>query len=179
CSVLPRPKRKRVRDTWHLIDAKLGAYVRGQLVLVVLVGAVLSLAFYATGLRYWLLVGCFAGIVELVPVVGPLIAGALAIGVGLTQSISIAIFAGVAVLVVRQLEDYLIVPRVLGHSVGLSPLMVLTSVTAIGVLFGGFAVILAIPIASVLATLIDVVVRDKDPTEEQLPPLIFNRRAGD
>ena len=50
CSLLPRPKRKRARDTWELIDAKLGAYVRGQAVLIVLVGTVLSLAFWAIGL---------------------------------------------------------------------------------------------------------------------------------
>ena len=60
CSLLPRPKRKRVRDTWELIDAKLGAYVRGQAVLVVLVGIVLSLAFWAIGLPYWILIGAFA-----------------------------------------------------------------------------------------------------------------------
>ena len=61
CSLLPRPKRKRVRDTWELIDAKLGAYVRGQAVLIVLVGTVLSLAFWAIGLPYWILLGAFAG----------------------------------------------------------------------------------------------------------------------
>jgi hypothetical protein len=54
------------------------------------------------------------------------------------------------VLAVRLLEDYLVIPRVMGHSVGLSPLVVLVSVTTVGILFGGFAVILAIPIASVV-----------------------------
>ena len=49
CSLLPRAKRKKVRDTWELIDAKLGAYVRGQALLIVLVAVVLSLAFWAIG----------------------------------------------------------------------------------------------------------------------------------
>ena len=97
CSLLPRPRRKKVRDTWELIDAKLGAYVRGQALLIVLVGAVLSLAFWAIGLPYWLLIGAFAGIVELIPVVGPLAAGALAVGVGLTVSWQTALAAGLAV----------------------------------------------------------------------------------
>ena len=61
CSLLPRPKRKTVRDTWDLIDLKLGAYVRGQALLIVLVGVVLSLAFWAIGLPYWLLVGASPG----------------------------------------------------------------------------------------------------------------------
>ena len=168
CSLLPRPRRKKVRDTWDLIDAKLGAYVRGQALLIVLVGTVLSLAFWAIGLPYWLLVGAFAGVVEIVPVIGPLAAGALAVGVGLTVSWQTALAAGLAVLVVRLLEDYLVIPRVLGDAVGLTPLVVLVAVTACGLLFGGFAVILAIPLAAVAATLIDVIVRDKDPAERRM-----------
>ena len=131
CSLLPRPKRKKVRDTWELIDAKLGAYVRGQALLIVLVAMVLSLAFWAIGLPYWLLIGAFAGLVEIIPVVGPLAAGALAVGVGLTVSWQTALAAGLAVLVVRLLEDYIVIPRVLGDAVGLTPLVVLVSVTAV------------------------------------------------
>ena len=179
CSLLPRPHRKKVRDTWNLIDAKLGAYVRGQAVLMVLVGAVLSLAFWAIGLPYWLLIGAFAGVVELVPVLGPLVAGALAVGVGLTVSWQTALAAGLAVLVVRLLEDYLVIPRVLGDAVGLTPLVVLVSVTACGLLFGGFAVILAIPLAAVIATLIDVIVRDKDPADEDVPTVIFPAKEAE
>ena len=82
CSVLPRPKRKTVRDTWELIDLRLGAFVRGQAVLIVIVAAILSAGFWAIGLPYWLLVGAFAGLVEIVPVIGPLVAGIVAIGVG-------------------------------------------------------------------------------------------------
>jgi predicted PurR-regulated permease PerM len=110
---------------------------------------------------------------EIVPVIGPLLAGAAAIGVGLTVSWHVALAAGLAVLIVRLLEDYLILPRVLGRAVGLSPLLVLVSVFAVGVLFGGFAVLLAIPIAAVLATLVDVVVRGKDPAEEDVPTVLF------
>ena len=179
CSLLPRPKRKKVRDTWELIDAKLGSYVRGQALLIVIVGTVLSITFWAIGLPYWILVGAFAGIVELVPVVGPLAAGALAVGVGLTVSWQTALAAGVAVLVVRLLEDYLVIPRVLGDAVGLTPLVVLISVTACGLLFGGFAVILAIPLAAVIATLIDVIVRDKDPAEEEVPAVIFSAQDAE
>jgi predicted PurR-regulated permease PerM len=179
CSLLPRPNRKKVRDTWSLIDAKLGAYVRGQAVLILLVGTVLSLIFWAIGLPYWLLIGAFAGVVEIVPVIGPLAAGALAVGVGLTVSWQTAAAAGLAVLVVRLLEDYIVIPRVLGDAVGLTPLVVLVAITACGLLFGGFAVILAIPFAAVIATLIDVIVRDKDPAQEDVPAVIFPAKEAE
>ncbi len=177
CSLVPRPKRKLIRDTWMLIDLKLGAFVRGQLILVGAVATALSLAFWAIGEPYWLLIGAFAGVVEIVPVIGPISAGALAVGVGLTASTTVAILAGVVVLVVRLLEDYLVIPRVLGDAVGLTPLVVLVSVTSVGILFGGFAVILAIPIAAAASTLIDVVVRHRDPAEEAVPTVLFP--AGD
>jgi predicted PurR-regulated permease PerM len=172
-SLAPRPRRKRIRDTWNLIDLKLGAFVRGEALLIVLVGTVLSIAFAVIGLRYWLLVGAFAGIVEIVPVIGPLVAGALAIGVGLTQSWHVALAAGLAVLCVRLLEDYLVLPKVLGDATGLSPLVVLFSVSAVTILFGGFAVLLAVPLAAVVATLVDVVVRGRDPADEEVPTVLF------
>jgi predicted PurR-regulated permease PerM len=172
-SLLPRPRRKLVRDTWNLIDLKLGAYVRGQALLILLVGTVLSLIFWAIGLPYWILIGAFAGVVEIIPVIGPLTAGALAVGVGLTVSWELGLAAGVAVLVVRLLEDYIVIPRVLGEAVGLSPLLVLFSVTSVALLFGEFAVLLAIPLAAVISTLVDVIVLNKDPAEEDLPAVIF------
>ena len=172
-SMVPRKHRRVTRDTWVLIDPKLGAFVRGQLLLIVLVAVILSAGFFAIGLPYWLLIGCFAGVVEIVPIIGPLAAGALAVGVGFTQSWHMALFAGLILLGVRELEDYIVVPRVLGHATGLSPLLVLFSVTAVGILFGGFYVLLAIPIAAVLATLVDVVVRNVDPAEQEVPGLLF------
>jgi predicted PurR-regulated permease PerM len=178
-SLLPRPKRKKMRDTWDLIDLKLGAFVRGECVLILLVGTALSLLFLAVGEPYWLLIGPFAGVVEIVPLIGPIAAGALAIGVGFTVSWHVALYAGLCVLGVRLAEDYLVVPRVLGDAVGLSPLLVLISVTAVGILFGGFAVILAVPLAAVFATLIDVVVRDRDPAAEEVPTVLFSAKEAE
>ncbi len=172
-SLLPVKRRRIVRETWDLIDLKLGAYVRGQIVLVTLVATVLSLCFWAIGLPYPLLLGIFAGLVEVIPVIGPLAAGAAAIGIGLTVSWQTALIAGLIVLVVRLLEDYIVIPRVLGEAVGLTPLTVLVSVTAVALLFGGFAVLLAIPLAATLATLIDVVIRNRDPAAEDPPAVLF------
>jgi predicted PurR-regulated permease PerM len=165
--------RKRVHDTWILIDQKLGAFVRGQLLMIAFVSTVLSLAFWGIGLPYWLLLGVFAGLVEMVPVIGPLAAGVLAVGVAATQSWEQAILAAVAVYGLRLAQDYVINPRVLGHAVGLSPLIVLVTASVVGILFGAAYVILSVPIAAALATLIDVFVRDRDPAEEPVPTVIF------
>jgi predicted PurR-regulated permease PerM len=172
-SLAKRDNRKRIRGTWNLIDAKLGAYVRGMLLMMTFVSTVLSFAFWLDGLPYWLLVGVFAGVVEVVPVVGPLIAGVTAVGLGLTVSVTTAIGAAIAVWGLRLLQDYVIGPRVLGHAVGLSPLIVLLTVTSVGILIGPAYVLLATPFAAVLATIVDVAVFDKDPATEDVPAVIF------
>lgn len=172
-SLVPRRHKRVVHDTWELIDLKLGAFVRGELVLVCFVSALLSLAFWAIGEPYWILLGIFAGLVELIPIIGPLAAGLVAIGAGFTVSWHTALFAALAVFAVRMLEDYIVVPKVLGHAVGLSPLVVLVSVTALGLLLGGLYVLLAIPLAAILATLVDVTIRDRDPAHEEVPTVLF------
>ena len=172
-SFLPRPRRKTVRDTWTLIDQKLGAFVRGELVLIAFVSTLASIALWAVGEPYWLLIGIAVGILEIVPVVGPLAALVLAVGAGLTVSWHTAVLAGSALLVIRLTEDYLVTPRVLGGAVGLSPLLTLIAVSVTGVLLGGFYVLLSVPIASLLATVVDVSLRGVDPAEVEVPTVIF------
>jgi predicted PurR-regulated permease PerM len=169
----PRSQRKTIRDTWTLIDQKLGAFVRGQLVLIAFVSIVASIAFFAVGEPYWLLIGICTGILEIVPVIGPLAALVLAVLVGLTASWHVALFAGIALLAIRLFEDYLVTPHVLGGAVGLPPLLTLVAVSFTGILLGGFYVLLAIPIASLLATIVDVALRGVDPAEVELPTVIF------
>jgi predicted PurR-regulated permease PerM len=175
-SLVPRKSRRVVKDTWRLVDGKLGAFVRGQLLMITFVSTVLSLAFWQIGVPYWLLLGAFAGLVEILPVVGPFIAGAAAIGAGLTVSWHTAALAAVAVYGLRLFQDYILNPRVLGHAVGLTPLTVLVVVSAVGILFGPLFVPIATPFAAVLATLLDVLVRGKDPAEEEVPKVLFSAR---
>ena len=171
--LLPRPKRKRVRDTWTLIDQKLGAFVRGELILIAFVSVLASITFVLAGEPYWLLLGIAVGILEIVPVVGPLVALGVTVAAGLTVSWHVAALAGGGLLAIRLVEDYAVTPRVLGGSVGLPPLLTLVSVSVIGILIGGFYVLLSIPLASIVATVVDVAVRDVDPAEVETPTVLF------
>ena len=174
---VPLSRRKTVRDTWELIDLKLGAFVRGQIMMIVLVSTVVSAAFWVVGEPYWLLLGITVGLVEIVPVVGPLIGLLLTVGVGLTVSWQTAALAGGALLAIRLLQDYVVNPRVFGGVVGVSPLVVMVSAIAVATLFGPFYVLLSVPIASLAVTVIDVAARGKDPAEAETPTVLF--AAGD
>ena len=74
-------------------------------------------------------------------------------------------------------QDYVINPRVMGGAVGLSPLIVMTNAIAVATLFGPFYVLLSVPIASLVVTIIDVAVRGRDPAEAEVPTVLFP--AGD
>jgi predicted PurR-regulated permease PerM len=173
-SLVPRPRRKKLRDTWHLIEKKLGAFIRGQIVMVTFVSTVASLIFLEVGEPYWLLIGMTTGFLEIVPVVGPTAAIVIAAAAGLTVSWHTAVFATGALLALRVLQDYLISPRYLGGAVGLPPLLVLISVSVVGILIGPFYVLLSVPIASVIVTVVDVVVRGIDPAEADTPTVLFS-----
>jgi predicted PurR-regulated permease PerM len=173
-SFIERPKRRKIRDTWELIDLRLGAFVRGELLLITIAALLISGSFWIVGEPYWLLLGIAIAILEIVPIVGPLIGVVLAAGAGLTVSWHTAALAVGALLVIRVLQDYILNPRVMGGVVGLSPLIVLISVSMVGILFGGFYVLLSVPIASVVATVVDVVLRGVEPAEESVPKLLFS-----
>ena len=162
-ALAPEPKRAKARTTYLEIDRRLGAYTRLKFLMVFAIGLVLSVGFYAVGLHYWLLVGGFVSLVEIVPVIGPLVGAVLVVAVGLPQSLHVVALALLVVVVVRTVQSYVVNPHLMGHSVGLSPLVTLVSVSVVGLLFGAFAVILAIPATSAVATLIDVLVLDHEP----------------
>jgi putative heme transporter len=177
--LVPRRRRLIVRETWNLIDLKLGAYVRGQLLMITFVSTVLSTSFALIGLPYWLLLGPLAGLLEIVPVIGPLFAATAAVLVGLTIDWQHALLAAIAVFGLRLLQDYVINPHVFGRAVGLSPLIVLVSVSAVGLLFGGVYVLLAVPLASLFATLADVFVMHRNPARQDVPAVIFTARDSE
>jgi predicted PurR-regulated permease PerM len=158
----PEAKREKARATYLAIDRRLGAYTRLRFAMVFAVGAVLSAGFYVIGLNYWLLVGAFVGLIEIVPMIGPLVGSILVLAVGVPQSLHVAGLSLLWLVVVREFQNYVVNPRI-GRTVGLSPLVTLLCVSVVGVLFGGLAVILAVPFTSAVATLIDVLVLDHEP----------------
>jgi predicted PurR-regulated permease PerM len=172
----PESKRETARATYLAIDRRLGAITRLRFLMVFAVGAVLSAGFYVIGLNYWLLIGAFVGLVEIVPVIGPLFGAILVVSVGLPQSVHIAALALLWLVFVREFQSYVVNPRI-GQTVGLSPLVTLLSVAVVGVLFGGLAVILAVPFTSAVATIIDVLVLGHEPPAVQARRPLRLRRS--
>jgi predicted PurR-regulated permease PerM len=141
----------------------LNGYLRGEILLIAIVSASLYIVLTILGIKFALTLAVFSGIAEIVPVVGPITAGAVAIAVilltntanfGLT-SIQAAILVAIIYFVLRQLEDYFIIPQVMEKMTKLPPFIIFFSVVAGGHFAGILGLILAVPTAAVIKLLIE------------------------
>ena len=147
---VPMERRKRIRAVIDEVEATVGAYLAGQLLLGLLVGAATLVAYLLIGLPYAVALAMLAGLFELVPLVGPVLSAAVALLVALTNDPSKAVWVVVTAVVIQALENYILVPRVVGQSVGVNPLVTLLALLALGSLFGIPGALVAVPLAAII-----------------------------
>jgi predicted PurR-regulated permease PerM len=158
---LPSEQRQRAFVVWEDIERRIGGWTRGQFTLCLIVGILSTIAYGIMGLNYWVALGIFAGITELIPFIGPILGGAAAAMVALTESWQKALLVVVFVIILQQVESSFLVPRVMRNAVGMSPLTVVLAVLAGSTLYGPLGAILAIPIGAAVQALIQEYVRDQ------------------
>ncbi|WP_201155532.1 AI-2E family transporter, partial [Rhodobaculum claviforme] len=155
--LLPRANVLRVRALGRDIDAALAGYVRGVVMVCLILAVYYAIALTVAGLSYGLLVGVVAGLISFVPYVGAFVGGALAIGLALYElwDNPLALGAVVAIWVFGQfMESQILVPRLVGSSVNLHPVWLIFAVMAFGSLFGLLGAIVAVPLAAVMGVLV-------------------------
>lgn len=146
--------RDRVNTVWNDVEAKVGDWLRGQLTLCVIIGVASGFGYGLLGLRFWLLLALFAGITELVPVIGPWIGGIPAFAVAMLDSWQKAIIVAVFIVLLQFTENSILVPRVMRGAIGMSPLTVFLAVLAGGQFMGPLGALLAIPFAAAIQVII-------------------------
>ncbi len=154
-SLAPAARRPELLAIWREIESRLGGYVRGELLLMTSIGVLASLGYLVIGLPYPLALGALAGLVEFVPMVGPTLGAIPAILVALSISPQAALLVLVYSIVIQFTENNILVPRMMGHSVGVSPITVILAVFAFSSLLGITGAFLAIPLAAIVQVLID------------------------
>ncbi len=128
------------------IEKQLGAYVRGQLALAFIVGSLSYIGLILLGMNYAVSLALIAGILEIFPIIGPIISMIIAALVGLSISPLMGISAAALFFLIQQLENNILVPRVMKQTVGLDPLVTLLALAVGGRLAGIGGALLAIPI---------------------------------
>lgn len=146
----------------HEINSTLGAYIRGQALLVAIMAVASFSILYTLDVHYAIIIAIATGFLELIPLVGPWGAGAIAVAMAIFQDttpfgwthLTLALVIGLAYFALRQLEDAFVIPTVIGRIVHLHPLLVIF-VVVIGTSLGGvLGLILAVPIAAVVKILV-------------------------
>ncbi|HET6318809.1 MAG TPA: AI-2E family transporter [Chloroflexota bacterium] len=168
--IVPARKARDINIVWLEVEEKLGGWVRGQLILMLAVGLMASIGYWLIGLPNPVLLGVAAGLFEIVPMVGPFLAFTPAVLVALaidpTKAIAVVIFA----LVIQQLESNILVPRVMGRTVGVSPLTVLLGILVGAALAGLPGAFIAVPVAGAIQVILAHTLRAEDPSQAELHP---------
>lgn len=167
--LLPMERRQAAERVWHEIEGRIGDYLRGQFILAAVVFVLSLVGYWIAGVPFALLLAVAAGVLELVPFVGPFIATGLAIVIGLSAGPQTAIAALIVGLVVQQFENNILAPRVMDETVGVSPVVTLLAFVGFGALFGPAGALLAIPLAAALQVLFAAWLQ-RNPTPEETMP---------
>lgn len=137
------------------VGRTLGGYVIGQLKIAALLACLYSIGYALAGVPFWLLLGMLCGALNVIPVAGSLIGLALTMYAVFLSDGELWNYAGVLItfVVAQGLEGFWLTPRILGNSVGLSPLYVFLAVLIGGAMFGPLGLLLAVPALAVIAVL--------------------------
>jgi len=159
---VPLPYRETVRAIARDINSAIGAFVRGQTAVCLILGSYYAVALSLTDLNFGLLIGLVSGIISFVPYVGSLTGIVLALGIAIAQFwpawTPILIVAGVF-FVGQFLEGYVLAPKLVGESIGLHPVWLMFALFAFAYLFGFVGMLLAVPLAAASGVLVRFALR--------------------
>lgn len=138
----------------HEVDGVVGGFIRGQVLVAVVVGILTGAALYLLRIRFATLLAIVAALGEFIPYFGPIVAAIPAVFVGFLTSPLKALQVLVAVTLIQQLDATVVGPKILGDRTGLHPLLVIFAVLTGGYLFGPWGLLLAVPVGAVIRVLL-------------------------
>lgn len=153
-SVVSPDMRPAVTDVAQKVSAKVGSWFRGQVLLSAIIGIVDLIGLLVIGVPYALTLAVISAILEFVPTIGPFLSGTIAALVALSVSPLKALIVIILYLVVQQLENSLIVPKIMQKAVGLSPVLIILAILIGAKLLGIIGALLAVPIAASLSVVV-------------------------
>jgi len=154
--VLPQHRFEAVYSTVRKISERMGNWVRGQFLLMLIIGASQLLLYLVIGLHSPLPLAIWSGVCEVIPYVGPALGILPALIVAMTTGsvLQAVLVVALSFVLVQQLEAHIIVPKVMGRAVGLSPALVILALLIGGKLFGLVGALVAIPTAAIISVVV-------------------------
>jgi len=163
-SVIPAKYEGYAISLWKRAEHKVGRWLQGQFLLALIVGLIVYIGLSLMGIRFALVFGLLSMLLEIVPIAGPIIAAIPAIALAFLQSPTLGLWVLVFYTAVQQLENHILVPVVLGRTVGLNPVVVILALMIGAKLAGIAGAILAVPVATVFVEILEDMARHKEAT---------------
>ncbi len=151
---MPHSQRKRVIFSLNTLQRIVGGYIRGQFILSLIIGVLVGVGMFLFQLPYAVLLGLLAFILSFIPFVGTFITGAACVLVGLTKGWLIALFVLIYFIIIHVIEGNVLSPKIIGHALGLHPILSLFAVISGTELFGLRGALFSAPIAGALQSLV-------------------------
>lgn len=148
--LFPRGRRQQVAKASAEATLKVSAWLNGQLLLASIIGLTAALGLWLLGVPYFYVLALIAAIGEMIPIIGPILAAIPAIAVGASVSPQLALFVAIFFLAQQQLENHVLVPKIMERQVGISPAVVIIALLVGGSLLGVMGAILAVPTAAII-----------------------------
>jgi len=150
----PEEMRDKTASITKTISRKVGGYVRGQLLIMLAVGILTTLGLSIIGVDFAILLGLLAAILEIVPIIGPVLSAAPAVIVALAQDPILAVWAIVVYLIVQRIENSFLAPLILGKFLDMHPLIIIAALLIAASTLGIIGVILSPAIAAAIYVLV-------------------------
>ncbi|MEK7086721.1 MAG: AI-2E family transporter [Patescibacteria group bacterium] len=160
--VLPDIYEKSVLRIFENFKIKIRRWFVAQLGLSLIIGAVVTFGLWLLGVKYFLILGLMAAVFEIVPIIGPVLAGAVAFLVAISDSFTLGLYALLFFIIVQQLENHILIPVIIGKTMKVHPVVVLISLLAGGQVAGFIGVVLAVPIAVMAQEIFSYLAEKKD-----------------
>jgi predicted PurR-regulated permease PerM len=148
--LFPRKHRARVDAASREAMAKVSAWLGGQLLLAGVIGTTSAIGLWALGIPFFYVLALLSAVGEMIPVVGPILSAVPAIAVASSVSLEKAAFVVIFYFVQQQLENHILVPRIMSRQVGVSAVTVIVALLVGGSLLGMVGALLAVPTAAIL-----------------------------
>jgi predicted PurR-regulated permease PerM len=172
--IIPRERRPAFYRMLQLLATRILGWIRGTLLAMLAVGLLSMGALYLIGVPYWLLLGIFIGLVEFIPIVGPWIGGVPAVLLAFLTDPVLGLWTAVAILVIQQLESNVITPWAMSKQAHLHPMITLFALVLFGSMFGFLGILLAVPLALLVWTVVEVLWVEQaiDAEDDTIPPVV-------
>ena len=165
-SLIPKNRKKEVTDLLSQIDVMLKQYIKGQLLVCFIIGASITIAMSILQIPYALIIGTFAGCIDVIPYIGVIVSLIPAVLLALMKSPIHAIITLGILYFIHWLEGHVIIPNIMGQSIKLPPLTIIIALIIGAEFMGIIGMFLAVPIAAILRVVIEFYIKKRIEREE-------------